>query len=286
MSIFVAVARQGSFRASAEKLGLSQVVVSTHIRELERDLGTSLFERRSGHPAALTEAGHHALNRISAILAEVADLRQELAGEQSSRQLHLTTYGFVMLRLQERLEAFRDTRPNITLTIHLDPPDNATLASQVQRGDVDLACFFAMEEDKIENSEFLWSEQLAVYVGVDHPLAGKRGVTSEELVAHEAIVLARHNPQRRLTEHALSLVGMAPRRILMETDALALMLANVRRGRAWFCLFRDSIDEAISGLVQVDLATPLSPVEVRLLSRPSLRHDTNLRALRDCFRRV
>lgn len=283
MIIFAAVVRHGSFRACAEQAGLTQVVVSAHIRELESRLGVSLFERRPGHAAALTTKGQHAFERISAILADLNDLQRELTGEQTRRTLNLTTYGFIMLKLQDRIDAFEDARPQIELHIRLDPPDNRTLAMQVHRGEVDLACFYTMDQDEVPGSVHVGHEQLAIYVGPDHPLAHAKGVTGAELGRHPAIMLRHENPQRRLTDLALDRIGAVPGKIILETDALALMLNNVRRNRAWICLFQDSVDDMIPGLVRVDLATPLPPVEIRLLSRPSARHDANLIALRDSF---
>lgn len=279
MTIFAAVVRHGSFRACAEKIGVSQVVISAHIRELESRLGVALFERRPGHAAELTEQGHHAFDRISAILTDISDLRQELAGEHDRRKLSITTYGFIMLKLQDRLYRFRDARPQVDLHIDLDPPDNTTLALQVQRGDVDLACFFSLAEDEIAGSMAIGEERLAIYVGPDHPLASRSGVTGEELQTHSAIMLTSDNPQRRLTDQALTLIGVNPTTILMETDALALMLSNVRQNRAWICLFQDSVDEMVPGLQMVDMAQPMPSAQVCMLTRPSARHDPHLRAL-------
>ncbi len=47
LEAFRAVMRQGSFTAAAEALGLTPAAVSHRIRELERVLGSPLFERRN-----------------------------------------------------------------------------------------------------------------------------------------------------------------------------------------------------------------------------------------------
>ncbi|MPT49231.1 MAG: LysR family transcriptional regulator [Sphingobium sp.] len=279
MMIFSAVVRHGSFRACAENIGVSQVVVSAHIRELESRLGVALFNRHPGHAAELTDQGQHAFNRISAILTDIADLRQELAGEHEQRQIKITTYSFIMLKLQDRLDAFRDMRPHVNLHIDLDPPDNMKLALQVNRGDVDIGCFFSMADNEVPESTIFSEEKLAIYVGPDHPLANVMNVTGDQLQAHPAIMLTSTNPQRRLTDRALGLIGASPANILMETDALALMLSNVRKNRAWICLFQDSVDDMLPGLKRVNLAKDIPAVQVRMLMRSSARHDANLRAL-------
>ena len=45
LEIFECVVEEGSFSAAAERLMMSQSGVSQHIRDLERTLGTQLFDR-------------------------------------------------------------------------------------------------------------------------------------------------------------------------------------------------------------------------------------------------
>jgi molybdate transport repressor ModE-like protein len=64
------IAREGSFRAAARAIGISQVAVSDHIRQLETRLGVSLFDRSRGGKASLSEAGQAALGRARLIIAD------------------------------------------------------------------------------------------------------------------------------------------------------------------------------------------------------------------------
>jgi len=56
LEAFVAAAEHGSFSAAARVLRKAQSAVSTHVANLEADLGLSLFSRAGRHPA-LTAAG-------------------------------------------------------------------------------------------------------------------------------------------------------------------------------------------------------------------------------------
>jgi DNA-binding transcriptional LysR family regulator len=56
LAVVVAVAEEGGFTAAAQRLRIVQSTVSTVVRTLERDLGTSLFHRTT-HRVVLTPAG-------------------------------------------------------------------------------------------------------------------------------------------------------------------------------------------------------------------------------------
>ena len=53
---FLRVAELGSFSRAAEQLGYSQAAVTVQMKQLERELGTQLFER-IGRRIRLTEDG-------------------------------------------------------------------------------------------------------------------------------------------------------------------------------------------------------------------------------------
>ena len=55
LGIFIEVAELGSFTKAGEKLGYSQPTISFQIKQLEKEMGVSLFDR-IGHTVSLTEA--------------------------------------------------------------------------------------------------------------------------------------------------------------------------------------------------------------------------------------
>lgn len=57
LEILVEVARIGTFRGAARHLGLSQVAISDHIRQLENRLGCALFVRNAGGKPSLSPSG-------------------------------------------------------------------------------------------------------------------------------------------------------------------------------------------------------------------------------------
>src|SRR5476651_1726459 len=75
LEYLVAVAEEANFTRAAERVHVSQSGVSAQVRQLERELGTPLFDR-SGRTVRLTAAGTAALPHARAALAAVAGTLQ------------------------------------------------------------------------------------------------------------------------------------------------------------------------------------------------------------------
>lgn len=82
MQTVVAVVETGSFTAASERLGLSKALVSKYVGQMERILGTRLFNR-STRRLSLTEAGENYYERVLPLLDEFAELQDSVRGEQN-----------------------------------------------------------------------------------------------------------------------------------------------------------------------------------------------------------
>ncbi len=70
LTVFVTVAREGSFTRAASRLGMSQSGVSNVVQRLEERLGLRLLDRTT-RSVAPTQAGAHLLARVGPMLDEV-----------------------------------------------------------------------------------------------------------------------------------------------------------------------------------------------------------------------
>ena len=85
MKCFCALVETGSFRAAAERVFRSQPAVSQQMRSLEREVGHSLVDRRTGRPTAqgqvLYARARDILRAMEALQRELADQDTGPAGE-------------------------------------------------------------------------------------------------------------------------------------------------------------------------------------------------------------
>lgn len=86
LPLFRAVAEESSFRAAADRLGLTRSAVSQGIRRLEDGVGTTLVTRTT-RSLRLTEAGERLNAVLSQSLPEIASVLEGLAGEERPRGL-------------------------------------------------------------------------------------------------------------------------------------------------------------------------------------------------------
>lgn len=84
-----AVLRKGSVAAAAKEIGVTQAAVGQQIRGLEASLGTVLFERRPGGLEP-TEAAREVAGRLTAGLAMLGDVLEDLEAPRSARRIGVT----------------------------------------------------------------------------------------------------------------------------------------------------------------------------------------------------
>lgn len=137
LKTFVMVARQGTFAAAGQQVGLTQSAVSAQMRVLEQALGVRLFDR-SGRAAVLNAAGRHALPLAEQMLALYAQMALPTAVAEWQGELKIGAIATVQTGLlPEALPRFRAIAPRVELK--LVPGVSLNLLSQIDAGELDLA---------------------------------------------------------------------------------------------------------------------------------------------------
>lgn len=133
LMLFVEVARQGSFAGVARDRGIDPSSVSRIIAGLEAHLGTRLFQRTS-RVMTLTEAGELYLQRLPAVIDELARLRDEAVSTQTGPVgvLRLTaSVAFGQMCLVPLLPTFRAAFPRLNLDLHLTDANLDLVADRI-----------------------------------------------------------------------------------------------------------------------------------------------------------
>jgi LysR family hydrogen peroxide-inducible transcriptional activator len=130
------LARHRHFGRAAEECAVSQPALSMQIRELEREIGTELVERRPGE-IALTDTGRDAAERAAGILAATRDLvdfarHRALLSGGLKLGIIPTLAPYVLPRVLPRLQA---TYPDLRLEVR--ETQTRMLLDELTRGELD-----------------------------------------------------------------------------------------------------------------------------------------------------
>lgn len=138
MEVVVAVAEEGGFTAAAQRLHVVQSAVSSTVRALERELGTSLFDRTT-HRVSLTPAGEAFVPaaRLALRAAEQARAAVDLARGRLRGTLTVGTMQGVWADLHKPLAALRAEHPGVV--VRLRQAAVTDLRQALRDGTVDLA---------------------------------------------------------------------------------------------------------------------------------------------------
>ncbi|MGW2717602.1 LysR family transcriptional regulator [Streptomyces sp. NPDC001492] len=192
LEYIAAVTRLGSLRRAAEELRLSQPALSETVRNLERELGVDLLERkRSG--ATMSAEGRELLPHIIDVLDAVDRLRGA-AGEQhrTSRMVRVGTVNAATVPLLiPAVQAFRAAHPMTQVEVV------GTQQSEIHRalleGGFDLGLVNHLDSDDLpadfESTELLRGRPV-LCLRPDSPLATLSAVTVDDVLNGPEPVIA------------------------------------------------------------------------------------------------
>ena len=222
LAAFRAVADAGSVGRGAEKLLVSQPAVSKHIRQLEKMLGVTLFDR-TPKGVRLTDAGELLAGyarRIFSLANEAEQAVADLRGLRRGRLALAASPTIAVYFLPGLLVRFRRKYPGVSLGVEVE--NAVVLQRRLVDGDVELGFSeVPPARPEIESHVFLHDRLVAV-ASPKHELAGKRRVTAEELCRQPFIVRETGSTTKSMVERALGERGLAvqPVMSLGSTEAI------------------------------------------------------------------
>jgi DNA-binding transcriptional LysR family regulator len=206
LQVFRTVVDEQSISRAAERLVVTQPVVSRVVAEIERHYGTPLLVR-SGRHVLPTDAGV-IVYRYAREILEVTDQTERVVGElvrgeHGSLTMGVTTaigsYTFPAVWLQ-----FRATHPNTKLVLRLG--DSRRVMEDARDGEVDLGLALRSGEAVGVVTEPLGNIELVFVAGAGHPMT-KRTISPHELVG-ETLLCTYGTSNRTNLQRALESWGV------------------------------------------------------------------------------
>jgi DNA-binding transcriptional LysR family regulator len=173
---FVLVARNGSVKAAAAELQVTEPAVSVAVAALRKELGDELFVR-SGRGIALTPGGRRLAALANEILALAAQARREVKGPGT---LSVFSSHLVAEHLGPLLEVF-----GAEYTV--EAVSGAEFADALEHRRADIVFGPSPGSDRVASAPFLRC-RLVLVAAPEHPLAAERGIAPAALAGERWLV--------------------------------------------------------------------------------------------------
>ncbi|PTR26629.1 LysR family transcriptional regulator [Rhodococcus sp. OK519] len=227
----LAVAEERHFTRAAARMHVAQSALSHQVRQLERELGTTLFVRTSRR-VELTEAGERFVLRAREVLAAGERLRGEVAttGSEVRGTLRIGTITtLTQIDLPAHIRTFLDSHPGVD--VHVVSSMSETIVEQVDAGELDLG-FIGLWHTRPRaglTARVLGTEQLVAVVGHDHPWATRTTVTLLDLAGKPTVDFPAGTGARRQSDDAFAMAGL-PRNVVAQAGTATLVAALTEAG--------------------------------------------------------
>ncbi len=188
LKYFVEVARENNFTKAAERLRIAQPALSQQVKNLEEELGATLFNR-GRRKSSLTSAGETLLEHALLILSAENVAReavQEVVGLKRGRLLLTTIPSISGCWLPSVIRRFRKKYPEVEMV--LKEASSEEVISMVGAGDAEIGLVQAPIAATQFESGTLFEECFDLLVPSGHELAGRDKVSIRQL-REESFVL-------------------------------------------------------------------------------------------------
>jgi DNA-binding transcriptional LysR family regulator len=286
---FIAVAEYLNFSKAARQLHIAQPPLSRQIRQLEEDLGVTLFLRNK-RSVALTKAGQIFLDEARKLVVQAGHAME------AARHAQKGECGIVRIGIASGLGgvvskvvfAHRKWLPAID--IECRDVFSSFQNEALRKGEIDIG-FLRPPLDQVNlDCELLFEEEFVVVLPRTHHLAKRRFLRLKE-IADEPLIIFNRSFSSGLYDKVLGLYsrhGMTPHLTLTHAEAHeeagAIMVAS---GKGIFMGVGAIVNRSVSGieLVSIRLNEPEAKIEVYMAWRKNEQSTATFSFL-DCARRA
>ena len=266
LHIFHTAAHSRTLGEAAEKLYLTQPAVSQQIRNLEKHLGTRLFER-SRRGVELTPAGRELLDYTTQILRMSAQAEAALTNINNVEEAQAVvgaTPNVGSYLLPTWIQDFRAKHPNVTMVIHTatTPQVVEAVATGHQHLGFVEGEISALAQDDVETMVLARVPQRVV-VGRSHPWWGRECITLQELDGQPMVFRQEKSQSHVWLSAILREHGITPR-IIGEFDNPETLKQAVRSSSSLTVLPENALEHDIAAGTLWVMAVKDVPLEREL----------------------
>ncbi len=228
---FMVVAEELNITRAAGLLKMSQPPLSNRIKQLEQDLGTTLFIRKR-NGLILTPTGEILYKRARQMMELSERTREEIIGfekELSGNLILGTVEGRAPFLLARWISGFRDEFPLVTYNVRHGGSDD--ILEQLYHHLIDIAIIASPYNHELLEGFSVGTQPWVAIMPCEHPLAKKEGrqISLSELKG-EPLILPERTSRLESIEQWFSEQGMVPNmicRLSSYINAVALVEQGV-----------------------------------------------------------
>ena len=223
------LAEEENATAAAERLHIPQPTLSRRLARVEKQLGTTLFDR-TGKRLHLNAAGEVYAEHLRRAHAELAAAEQAVHELQTSgpRVVHLGfLHSFGTWLVPDLIQRTRAVDPALRFDLVQDAAE--TITAKVVSGDVDLGIVSPRPRDAPVSWHRLLRQRIELAVPGTDPLANRRSIDFGELHDCEFVSMAKGFGMRQLLDDACEAVDFEPH-ITVECQELDTVAGLVAAG--------------------------------------------------------
>lgn len=266
LEVLLAVAQSGSMAKAAERLAITQPVVSKTIADLENTLGMRLFDR-SPQGVEATLYGRALLKRSTAVfndlrtsVTELDFLSDPTAGELrvgSSEAVASGLLGAIIDRLSRQ-------HPRLTFEVTLGAGLTDLQYRELQAHDIDLIIGRLPGTMPADTEvEALYAEKFFVVAGRQNPWARRRRIELAELIGERWCAPSFESFPWSLIGDAFRSRRLAPPHQIVTTRSIPLTMSLVATGR-----FLAIVPRSVLHFGAESLGLKILPVDMRIQPYP------------------
>ena len=197
---FLAVAREENITRAAESLHIAQPSLSKQLMDLERELGRPLLVRGK-RKITQTEDGVLLRKRAEEIVALLDKTETELTGGEETLRGEVALGGVPSALILHTASALRAANPAVRFRFFNG--DATEVTERLDHGSLDFARLLQpVDTVKYDFLALPGTARWGLLLPADHPLAGKAGITRDDLPGVPLILHRREGLQREIAHWA------------------------------------------------------------------------------------